>query len=300
MEGTAFDRLTMAVSRAGSRRRLLGALVSVGLGGLLSHLDDDAADARRKRHGRQNSHRPGKHKDNRRGKRKKKGKNDLGSQCGATNSDCTQDSDCCSSNCFDFSCADKAHTCGPDGADKRCLPPAKGCSGDTCCYGSIACDVCCEPGITQCNPQGECCPSDCAGRQCGDDGCGAGGTCGTCPTGQTCNDSTGQCQGGPTCIGLLQPCDTSDQCCAADRTTCGDNSEGEKACCRTLGEACTASGGECCMVIVDEGQDQAHCSPQGACGGTGAACRFNEACLSGVCCGAVHGGFGTCGSPQGC
>jgi hypothetical protein len=40
------------------------------------------------------------------------------------------------------------------------------------------------------------CTASCAGRVCGSDGCG--GSCGTCPAGQTCT-AAGQCQSGSTC-----------------------------------------------------------------------------------------------------
>lgn len=70
MDGSTFDRLTRAVSTAGSRRRVLSLLTSVGLGGLLSTLDDDESVAKRE-HGRNRGHHPGKHK--RRNKRKRKG-----------------------------------------------------------------------------------------------------------------------------------------------------------------------------------------------------------------------------------
>lgn len=45
MDGSAFDRLTRAVSTAGSRRRLLGIVASVGLGGVLTRLDKAATKA---------------------------------------------------------------------------------------------------------------------------------------------------------------------------------------------------------------------------------------------------------------
>jgi hypothetical protein len=69
MEGLPFDHLARAISPGGTRRRLLGALAGVTLGGLFSVLEHDATEARRKRHGRRRSHRPGRRKDNRKGLR---------------------------------------------------------------------------------------------------------------------------------------------------------------------------------------------------------------------------------------
>lgn len=196
MDEATFDQLTRAVGAAGTRRRLLGVVSGLGLGGLLGVFADESAEAKRKRQG--HKHRKNK-KNNGNGKGNGNGGNGgLGStQCVATGGDCDQDSDCCSSNCFTFSCAEKVHSC----SGTRCVPPAKGCAGNVCCNGSVACDVCCDPGITQCNQQGNCCAANCAGRQCGPDGCGNGGTCGTCPTNSTCNQA-GQCI--PNCVPQCQ------------------------------------------------------------------------------------------------
>lgn len=45
MDGPTFDRLTRALSAARSRRRLLGIVASLGLGGTLTHRDGTAATA---------------------------------------------------------------------------------------------------------------------------------------------------------------------------------------------------------------------------------------------------------------
>lgn len=87
--------------------------------------------------------------------------------------------------------------------------------------------------------------------------------------------------------GLLERCDSADQCCAADQTRCGFNSVAfPLVCCRPLGGACTSGGvnGDCCFVAVDQGEDAPGCPPGGgACGGSGAGCRFNGQCVSGQC-----------------
>ena len=83
--------------------------------------------------------------------------------CQASGSLCLQDSDCCIGNCFNFVCADRVPVCSQGGATRQCVPPANGCAGGTCCYGSAACgDRCCQPPANQCNPQGEwLCPELC-------------------------------------------------------------------------------------------------------------------------------------------
>jgi hypothetical protein len=303
MEGSAFDRLARAVSRAGSRRRLLGLVTSVGLGGLLSQLDDASTEAKRKRHGRKRSHRPGKHKDNRKGKRKKKG----GGQCGDTGSDCSQNSDCCSNNCFDFSCAAKVHTCGTGDTAKQCVPPANGCAGGACCYGMAACgDSCCEAPANQCNPQGECCVPNCAGRQCGPDGCGAGGACGSCPGGQTCSDD-GQC------VATCNPQNCPNGCCDVEgkcqlgitRDACGRNGELCEACpsgetcvddgvCRNVAGTCTTNRATCGQGLHSPCNSNDFCSCDLTTDGTqvcrstvfqcGVSCNSNADCESGRVC----------------
>jgi hypothetical protein len=71
-----------------------------------------------------------------------------------------------------------------------CTPTCTGKScGDDGCGGS--CGTC--PTGETCNTSGQCvatCVPKCSGKACGDDGCG--GSCGTCASGSTCNAS-GQC-----------------------------------------------------------------------------------------------------------
>ena len=76
------------------------------------------------------------------------------------------------------------------------------CTTDICmdgmCSAPVAVPACCNSntdcvGGTVCvnnTCQAPTCTPDCTGKQCGDDGCG--GSCGTCPAGQTCT-AAGQC-----------------------------------------------------------------------------------------------------------
>ncbi len=84
-----------------------------------------------------------------------------------------------------------------------CVPQ---CTGKVCgsdgCTGS--CGTC--PTGESCDASGQCqtsCVPQCSGKQCGSDGCG--GSCGSCASGQTC-DADGQCQGTQQCAHAL--CDT--------------------------------------------------------------------------------------------
>ena len=68
------------------------------------------------------------------------------------------------------------------------------------------------------------CTPNCAGKACGDDGCG--GSCGTCSVGKTCQggtclcppgqeDSGGVCAPPPTCLGASALCGANAECCSA-------------------------------------------------------------------------------------
>ena len=264
MDGSTFDRFTRAVSTAGSRRRLLALLASLGFSGLIGNLDNETAQARRK-HGRNRGHHPGKHKRNRKGKRKGgKGGGGIGNPgpCTANDDACTENSDCCSNNCFNQICADRVTEC--DGA--ACSGQASGCCTGTCC----------ESPANQCNDLGECCAPDCNGKTCGPDGCGNGGSCGACSGDLTCDESTGKClctaencpdgccSNGPGNPGTCETGDTVQQCgaggarCArcANTQTCQDHQ------CTTCTDACTCSGQSACLT---PNAPNAYCTADGIC-----------------------------------
>lgn len=261
MDGSTFDKLTRVVSTAGSRRYVLGLLASLGLGGVLSTLDGDDAAAKRKR-----NHHPGKRKEKRQRRRKSRGNGGKGGngvtpspQCAATGSDCAQDSDCCTNNCFNLTCAEKAHTCGGGSNPQQCVPPAKGCGGNTCCYGAVACSGnCCSGAANQCNPQGECCAPNCAGKQCGADGCGAGGTCGTCPSGSTCDEDTGQCHS--TCVPQCQGKTCGPDGCGGVCGTCNADSVCHQGTCQRC-DVCPSCTFTSVQAALDSGQSTIHICP---------------------------------------
>jgi hypothetical protein len=161
---------------------------------------------------------------------------------------------------------------GPDATttDARADVCVRSCSGRMCgpdgCGGS--CGSC--PGGQSCNGSGQCvagCTPNCTGRNCGSDGCG--GSCGNCPGGQSCNGS-GQCVCAPNCGGRA----------------CGP-------------DGCGGSCGSCAAPRVCNGSGQCVCTPDCAgkrCGpdGCGGSCGT---CPTGLLCNAA----GTaCYCPAGC
>ena len=197
---------------------------------------------------------------------------------------CALDEYCCETK-WDDICADEVEGegCG------SCAPCAADCAGKAC--GDDGCGGTCGscPQGESCQ-NGECvggaCQPDCAGQQCGDDGCG--GTCGSCPQGQNCQN--GKCIGGcqPECAGMQ----------------CGD-------------DGCGGSCGKCPPgLFCNDGHCQQECEPEcmgkkcgdDGCGGTCGACppgffcsadgHCNAQCqpdCAGMQCG-DDGCGGTCGS----
>lgn len=72
------------------------------------------------------------------------------------------------------------------------------------------CSGCCECA-------GDCCRPKCDAKQCGDDGCG--GSCGTCPQGQSC--TSGKCvDAAGACDECLSACSGLPQCCTGEGCIC--------------------------------------------------------------------------------
>jgi hypothetical protein len=321
MDPTQFDRLVASLAQSASRRTAVAALLGGALAGVLGRAEaapPAQRDRRRKRQsdatrdrqaksdrqaqgGRRRGQSRGGCRDN--GQRCQRHRECCSNQCEGgvcapglgcqpDGSVCQQNSDCCGGNCFGQRCAAKVTTC----SGQVCSP-----AGTGCCAG----EGCCQPPANQCNTTGGqaglCCAPNCNGRECGPDGCGNDGTCGSCLPGQTCS-ANGKCQGQPSCKTLDQACTSAAECCSTDHTACAFNNVvlEQDVCCSTLGGACKQGGpsGDCCVVNTSQGQDYAYCSPNGACGGTGAKCLFNEACLSGQCCNANP--IGTCSGSGGC
>jgi hypothetical protein len=203
---------------------------------------------------------------------------------GIDNSGCSKGTACCPTelgapqpctsvaDCPDHACATKTCTQG------QCVytPVSSGPSPNTlctfCCLG-----VCCQAPANQCNKtSGMCCAPNCAGRECGDDGCGNTGVCppDNCPSGTTCN-ANGQCQSTSNCSAQNCPngcCDDSGACQPGNAlAACGT---GGKPCatCDPDAGVCQQNGtcGTCTDICPCQGQsicsldDNAACYQPGA------------------------------------
>ena len=163
---------------------------------------------------------------------------------------------------------------------------------------------------------GQCdvCVPACAGKQCGDDGCG--GQCGACPDGQGCSDGqcgscTASCDGkqcgddgcGGDCGSCPQDTGCVDGQCVGCTPSCEGKQCGPDGCTGVCGACeqgldCNAAG-QCvgCAVLCD-GKE---CGPDG-CGGSCGTCTGGETCdLLGQCGGGCTADCGgkDCG-PDGC
>lgn len=207
------------------------------------------------------------------------------------------------------------HRCGdflvcPADAPDICnsYPSVEGCIPNECqgpCHQSCdsrdpdPCDGC-EPYLActrdpfnpedgeRCRPQvppttGVSCPPQCASRRCGPDGCG--GTCGTCPDGEICNQ--GQCL-----------------CSGNEREICGGA-------CLAFCATGTVSHPQTCRCCIPSGYPSGG-ARENCCSGTAvgstcvgptnSACSFNEQCDSTNCvagrCEACFRGFDYCATPD--
>jgi len=169
-----------------------------------------------------------------------------------------------------------------DGAG-TCVPsPPAFCAGRECgedgCGGS--CGEC--PQGELCHPYwGYCvCPKDCKGKQCGDDGCG--GSCGECPANGVCNGK-GLCECVPSCDG--KDCGTDG--CGGSCGSCPD------------GTACI--GGVACVEIDCAGKECGDDGFGGSCGfcPPGDLCNGQYQCVCPGTCQGKECGTDGCGNTCG-
>jgi hypothetical protein len=137
------DYLARSLATAGSRRRLLGALAGAPLlGGLLTFLDGEETEGKKRRRKRKGKRR----KQHRRGCKPKKRTVVCAGRCGPVTSKqtCGKTIDCGSCEC-DPPCGE-CFTCqGAVGVPGTCVPMPDGttCSGDNVCCGGT-CQACCD------------------------------------------------------------------------------------------------------------------------------------------------------------
>ena len=110
---------------------------------------------------------------------------------------------------------------------------------------------------------------DCAGKQCGSDGCG--GSCGACPNGTVCVQGSCNDDGGGGCDSDCAGKDCGDDGCSGVCGLCG----GEEVCIQGV---CTDPGGGGCDSDC-AGKD---CGADG-CGGVCGLCGSDEECVQGTC-----------------
>jgi hypothetical protein len=181
-----------------------------------------------------------------------------GAQCPCDSSQCKT---CDSSGTCVSTCSPSQTCCS--GTCRQCCADSDCTSGQHCCSGT--CHQCCVDNdcpTGQTCQSGTCvvvCTPNCAGKTCGDNGCG--GSCGTCPDGQRCSNgqcvpcpstcsTNGDCCEGECCAGI---CCSEDQICDTGRC-CSDFH------CNTNNDCCS---GLCCVdVCCQAGQtcvDNEHC-----------------------------------------
>lgn len=223
----------------------------------------------------------------------------------------------CQSGCCGWTGADDGNWCVPQQqcgfCNNECEIGESGCSvfgthSWTCATSTatfpcrqrvfVGCPTACDPGTNTCDA---CVPS-CAGKSCGDDGCG--GSCGACPPGELCSAITQACEpeacvpncagkacGDDGCGGNCGDCAPNEQCEAnqcvpgtcvpvCEGKICGpDGCGGACGTCPT-GQICGSSG-QCSTVCVASCEGLA-CGTDG-CGGSCGTCEADETCDIGVC-----------------
>jgi hypothetical protein len=180
-----------------------------------------------------------------------------GQTCSGNHCSCT--GSCVGKNCGDNGCGvscgtcQSGYTCGSDGVCKsNTCTESWSCSGfGTCtsvngvcsqvqtCHDDNNCGT--QVNMPQLTQPCDCgCIPNCINKVCGDNSCG--GTCGTCPTGQTCS------AGGTTCITQCDTPKTCDSYITSSGYPCGEKSDGCTGtiqCTCPTGQGYTCSSGSC-------------------------------------------------------
>ena len=184
MDPTAFDALVRAFATGGTRRRLLRLVAALPLGGALRAMrmrrepngPMERLGRRTQQRNRQQRNRQRRNQNNKQHQHDKHHQNNQHHQhdnngggggggnpgpCTPNGQACTR-RQCCSRTASTSSVRRRSHL-RPGSAATPCTPAAVGC---------CPVDGCCQPPANQCNNAGLCCAPNCAGRECGPDGCG--------------------------------------------------------------------------------------------------------------------------------
>ncbi len=233
-----------------------------------------------------------------------------GDGCGGSCGDCAGDDVCTAEG----ACVDPPARCGDSVCDadedcSTCPADCGNCCGDGQCAPGVGEDCSTCPADCGC-PDGEACDVEdrrcepvcvpqCAGRNCGDDGCG--GLCGECLPAQECAEGVcrdvcqpmceGRVCGGDGCQGSCGMCEAGEQCTdGACEAICSPNCEG-----RMCGpDGCGGFCGNCGVgaFCTEDGLCEAVCVPDcdgrecgdNGCGGDCGGCGPDEECdVDGIC-----------------
>lgn len=178
----------------------------------------------------------------------------------ANGTTCTSDSNPCTTDtCISGQCT---HAAVPDGTS--CPDDGDSCTDDMCRMG-----VCSHPAK----------PNDCGSRRCGRSPSGCTASCGSCPSGKTCN-AQGQCDS--LCLGV-----TCSECYGCENGQCQPISN---IACASDGNACTSDtcqNGVCTHSLIANDCGQRQCGPSPS------TCHSCGTCTPGMTCSAA----GTCVDP---
>ena len=200
--------------------------------------------------------------------------------CGCECEDCVCAADpfCCAQS-WDPICVEKCHECDGCGSKDGCTPSSTpGCAGCACelCVcelDSFCCtnkwdSICAALCFEQCEDPGcQPCVPNCAGKECGGDGCG--GKCGVCLGGWECEGS--QC--------VPPPCQPN---CAGKDCGNGGCLEEPDACGVCPGDHLCNVFGKCYPPPCEPDCTGVECGSDG-CGGSCGVCPENTGCVDGAC-----------------
>ena len=201
-------------------------------------------------------------------------------ECSCKDCVCKKDPYCCNVS-WDPVCVNLCTECGgcgsPDGCTAAPTPGCVGCDLDVvgcvcghdpfCCTGKWD-SLCALKAATDCNAGCEVCQPDCAGNECGDNGCL--GLCGVCEGNENCENGKCVKQCKPSCVNKDCGSDGCDGNCGKckDGFYCNDFQ-------KCAAEPCEASCEDDEGIPIECGDD--------GCGGSCGKCEENVACVKGVC-----------------